>query len=213
MPPCLTQDIKYNGPLDKILDTAMDTAPGSFGQRAETTLATNFFALVTVCHILFPLLRPHARVVNVASKLGMLYNVPSQELRQTLFNESLTEDQLLDMMTDYVQLAKEGKDKEAGWPEFSYSVSKLGVAKLSFIQHATLSKDKRRPDIIVNPVHPGYVNTDLTEHKGVLTPEQGSLSSLKGALVPPNAKEPRGQFIWYDGSIVDWNAIIPPYSP
>lgn len=74
-----------------------------FGQQAETTLATNFFALVTVCHMLFPLLRPHARVVNVASQYGMLYKVPSQELKQTLLNDSLTEDQLVGMMHDYVK--------------------------------------------------------------------------------------------------------------
>ncbi|KAI5703692.1 hypothetical protein M8J75_014984 [Diaphorina citri] len=120
----LHDDIQtQHGGLDILVNNAGIIYRGNapFGQQAETTLATNFFALVTVCHMLFPLLRPHARVVNVASQYGMLYKVPSQELKQTLLNDSLTEDQLVGMMHDYVKLAKEGKDQEAGWPDDPYT--------------------------------------------------------------------------------------------
>ena len=41
------------------------------------------------------------------------------------------------------------------------------------IQQRQLSQDKRK-DLIVNAVHPGYVITDMTSHKGELTIEQGN---------------------------------------
>lgn len=67
---------------------------------------------------------------------------------------------------------KEGTDEVLGWPTRSYSASKIGVSKLTFIQQAAFDKDTRS-DIIVNAVHPGYVSTDMTYHKGCLTPEEG----------------------------------------
>lgn len=62
---------------------------------------------------------------------------------------------------------------ELGWPSRAYSVSKVGVSALTRIQQREFSQDTNRPDIIVNSVHPGYVDTDMTSHKGVLTIEQG----------------------------------------
>jgi carbonyl reductase 1 len=40
------------------------------------------------------------------------------------------------------------------------------------IQHKDFERDSRE-DIIINHVHPGYVNTQMSEYKGVLTIEKG----------------------------------------
>ena len=40
------------------------------------------------------------------------------------------------------------------------------------IQHKEFANDSRE-DIVINHVHPGYVNTQMSEYKGVLTPERG----------------------------------------
>ena len=42
------------------------------------------------------------------------------------------------------------------------------------IQQREFDHDARE-DLIVNHVHPGYVNTQMSEYKGVLTPEQGKI--------------------------------------
>lgn len=206
--------LSQHGGLDILVNNAAiafkNDAIEPFGQQAEVTLQTNYFALVTLCHILFPLLRPHARVVNLSSSAGHLSNIRKDELKQKLLDKSLTEEQLSAIMTDFVKLAKEGKHEDAGWPNSAYSVSKIGVTKLSFIQQDTLSKDTTRPDIVVNPVHPGYVDTDMTSHKGPLTIDEGARSSVFAALLPPDVKEPRGQFIWHDSTIVSWDGQKPP---
>ena len=69
--------------------------------------------------------------------------------------------------------AKNGTHVQQGWPDWAYSVSKVGVSALTRIQQKELSNDENRTDIIVNHVHPGYVNTDMTSHQGTLTIEQG----------------------------------------
>ena len=66
-----------------------------------------------------------------------------------------------------------------------------------------MDKDTSRSDIAINHVHPGYVDTDMTSHKGPLTPEQGAKSSLFAANLPPGTSV-KGQYIWHDCSIVDW---------
>ena len=40
--------------------------------QAEQTLATNYWDNSTACNILFPILKPGARVVNVSSSMGKL---------------------------------------------------------------------------------------------------------------------------------------------
>lgn len=69
----------YNG-LDVLVNNAAiayandSTAPVS--EQAENTLKTNYFSTKNACQILFPILKPHARVVNVSSSAGMLQRIP-----------------------------------------------------------------------------------------------------------------------------------------
>jgi len=74
-----------------------------FSIQAEETLRVNYFALVDVCHALFPLLRPHARVVNVSSVAGHLCKISSESLKQELLNPEMTEEQLSALMKEFVQ--------------------------------------------------------------------------------------------------------------
>jgi len=62
---------------------------------------------------------------------------------------------------------------DQGWGGSAYSVSKIGITTLTFLQQKQFDTDERK-DIIVNAVHPGYVDTDMTSHRGPLTPDQGN---------------------------------------
>ena len=61
-----------------------------------------------------------------------------------------------------------------------------------------------REDIIVNACHPGYVDTDMTSHKGPLTIDQGAECPVYLALLPVEDSAPRGQMFWNDCRQVDW---------
>ncbi|KAG8199460.1 hypothetical protein JTE90_000325 [Oedothorax gibbosus] len=198
----------YEG-LDVLVNNAAiayknaDTTP--FAEQAENTIKVNVFDTMNVCQILFPLLRPHARVVNVSSSVGILSKcVSSKELQQKLKSETLTEDGLVELMQQFVDDAKAGVNEKNGWGSWAYSLSKIGVNALTMIQHRNFLKDSRA-DIVVNAVHPGYVDTDMTSHRGPLTPDQGAEAPVYCALLPPNIESPRGEFIWNDKTIKSWH--------
>ena len=64
------------GGLDILVNNAGiaydNTSTEPFGVQAKRTLMTNYLGTKMVCDILFPILRPGARVVNVSSSMGWL---------------------------------------------------------------------------------------------------------------------------------------------
>lgn len=203
--------VQEYGGLDVLVNNAAIafkvSAPEPFDVQAEETIRVNYFATRNVCDILFPILRPHARVVNVSSSAGHLSRIPSESLRQTFASENLTVNELDDLMNTFVKASKENKHSSLGWGNSAYAVSKVGVSALTRIQQREFLKDQRE-DIVVNSVHPGYVDTDMSSHKGPLTIEQGAVSSLYAALLPENITEPKGAYIWDNKDIIDWTAPL-----
>ncbi|KAK7072778.1 hypothetical protein SK128_004133 [Halocaridina rubra] len=191
-----------------------NAATEPFSEQAENTIRVNFFGTLNVCHALFPLLRPGARVSNVSSSAGHLLAIrgdepAASELRKKFSSPTLTEDELCSLMNDFVEATKAGGWKAKGWPNSTYVVSKVGVSALTRIQQRAFDNDARQ-DMIANCCHPGYVDTDMTSHKGPLTIEQGAVSPSYLALLPPNVKEPKGAYLWYDKQVVDWvNGPLP----
>lgn len=191
---------KYEG-IDILVNNAAiafkTNATEPVAVQAEQTLFVNYFSLVLTCEILFPLLKNGARVVNVSSSAGHLSRIPSRELRHKLKDENLTIPELSKLMQQYIDAAKEGT-QAADWGNSSYVVSKVGVSALTNIQQRMLN-DK---DIKVNSVHPGYVDTDMTSHKGPLTIDEGAIAPLFLALDADD--NVRGKYVWNNKQIVDW---------
>lgn len=107
--------VKTYGGLDVLVNNAAILFPfkeGSsaelFAEHAHSTMQTNFFDTHRLCNILFPILRPHARVVNLSSMLGHLTQISSQdsvavELRAKLSSPDLTYEELHSLMQDFVE--------------------------------------------------------------------------------------------------------------
>ena len=72
-------------------------------EKAVPTLGTNFFSTRRICDILFPILRPHSRVVNLSSVAGHLRAIPSQELRNKFTSPNLTCDELSALINEYLE--------------------------------------------------------------------------------------------------------------
>lgn len=180
-----------------------NAATEPFGVQAEETIRVNYFALRAVCDALFPLLVPGARVVNLSSSAGRLSLIPGEELRRTLSSPQLTVDELDALIRQFVEKAKSGDHEQFGWPSSAYCVSKVGVSALTFIQQRAFDVDPRA-DIVVNSVHPGYVDTDMTSHKGPLTIEQGADAPVYLSLLPAGEQNVKGRYVWNDKTIKDW---------
>lgn len=104
-------ETKYGG-LDILVNNAAIafkmSAVEPFAVQAAITLQTNFFNTHRACNILFPILRPHARVVNLSSSAGHLLKISGQDsasiaLREKLCSSDLTSDELCQLMQEFVQ--------------------------------------------------------------------------------------------------------------
>lgn len=103
------------GGLDVLVNNAAILIPykegdsiQNFGQQAEITLQTNFFNTYRACMILLPILKPHARVVNLSSMLGHLTQIKGQSeavvnLRLKLSASDLTYEELKSLMQNFVE--------------------------------------------------------------------------------------------------------------
>eukprot|EP00092_Neocalanus_flemingeri_P028219 GFUD01030644.1.p1 GENE.GFUD01030644.1~~GFUD01030644.1.p1 ORF type:complete len:287 (+),score=80.51 GFUD01030644.1:89-949(+) len=204
---------KYGG-IDVLVNNAgmafKSAATESFGEQATITLATNYWDNKKACEILFPILKQGARVVNMSSSAGFLGHLGARSgdknkadyLKKRLSSDDLSVEELDGYMKNFVETANAGTHGAHGWPNSTYVVSKIGWSALSRIQQREMEKDSRN-DIVINHVHPGYVDTDMTSHKGVLTIDRGAESGVFAALLPAGT-DIRGAYIWHDCQIVDW---------
>jgi carbonyl reductase 1 len=198
--------LKEHGGLDILVNNAAiaykqaSTAP--FSEQADETMKINFFGTKNVCDILFPILKSHARVVNVSSQAGLLKQITSEELKSKFLSPTLTVDELSSLLKKFVELAQTGSHQQQGYSNSAYGMSKIGVTALTKIQQRNFDKSDK-PDIVVNACCPGYVNTDMTSHKGHLEPQQGAETPVYLALLPPDVTAPKGAFVYLKKE-TDW---------
>lgn len=192
----------YNG-LDILVNNAaiaykpQDTTP--IHLQAEELIKTNYMGQVNTSNALMELLRPGGRIVNIAARVGMLKFVKDESIRNKLKSDSLTLDELNDVMIHYSQLAQTGKHKQIALSPYNFS--KAGVIALTRIQQRLFKRDSR--NVLVNAVCPGLCKTDMTGQKGHLTADQGAETPLFLALLPDTNNALSGQF-WADNKILDW---------
>jgi carbonyl reductase 1 len=202
-----------HGGLDLLVNNAAiafkSDATEPFAEQAEKTIAVNYFSTLRVCETLFPILKNNARVVNLSSSAGHLSRIPSADLRKKLNDPQLTVSKLNKLMEQFVQDAKNNRWQEAGWGNSTYVVSKVGVSALTKVQQRDFDNEKPNRNISVNSVHPGYVDTDMTSHKGPWTIEQGARAPLFLALEAHNLK---GAYVWSNATVAQWDSDNAPAS-
>merc|ERR1719429_429281 len=122
---------KYGG-IDVLINNAAiafkNAAPEPMGVQAEVTCKTNYWSTKNVCELLFPILRPGARVVNVSSSAGKVANMKDSPIKAKFISSgnTLNVKELNEMMTQFVESAKDGTHEEKGFKNTAYGMSKVG---------------------------------------------------------------------------------------
>ncbi|KAJ8749871.1 hypothetical protein K2173_013786 [Erythroxylum novogranatense] len=153
-------------------------------EKAEECLNSNYYGVQRVAEALLPLLELSplgARVVNVSSLRSELWRIPGEDIRKELADvDTLTEEKIDAILKRFLHAMKENKLEEDGWSLMlpAYSISKATLNAYTRILA------KKHPNMLINCVHPGYVNTDMNWHTGTLTVEEGAKGPVKCALLP-----------------------------
>eukprot|EP00747_Dinoflagellata_sp_TGD_P179872 gnl/TRDRNA2_/TRDRNA2_31415_c0_seq1.p1 gnl/TRDRNA2_/TRDRNA2_31415_c0~~gnl/TRDRNA2_/TRDRNA2_31415_c0_seq1.p1 ORF type:complete len:363 (-),score=25.06 gnl/TRDRNA2_/TRDRNA2_31415_c0_seq1:68-1120(-) len=170
------------------VDILINNGAASADQPHARMIAVNNNGHRDLTFALLSLLRPMARIVNVASEAGSLDGRYGEGLRRELLDENLAETRLHDMLQDYVRLATGGLQAQRGWPlGTAYQVSKMAQVVWSRILARDLAK--LAPQAIgatVNSVCPGPSNCPRCQ--------QGAHTILHAAMFPTNSSMPRGRF-------------------
>ena len=130
--------------------------PTPFAQQAGPTFNINFFGTLNLTQKLLPLLKKSddPRIINVASMTGHLKILKSQAKRDFFLNPSLTMDELVGAVNEYLEeVQKKGTDNS--FANSNYGMSKLAVISMTRI----LARDE--PGIKVNCFCPGMLQLCL----------------------------------------------------
>uniref|UniRef100_A0A2N9HMS7 Short-chain dehydrogenase/reductase n=1 Tax=Fagus sylvatica TaxID=28930 RepID=A0A2N9HMS7_FAGSY len=162
-------------------------------ELAEECLKTNYYGAKGMIEALLPILHlsNSPRIVNVSSSMGHLENIPNEWAKGVLGDaESLTEERVDEVLSEFRKDLKEGSLETKGWPSYwsAYVVSKAAVNAYTRIVAKKFSSFR------VNCVCPGYVKTDINCNTGNLTIDEGAESVVTLALLPNDG--PSGLFFY-----------------
>ncbi|XP_058223740.1 (+)-neomenthol dehydrogenase-like isoform X2 [Rhododendron vialii] len=160
-------------------------------ELAKECLETNYYGAKGMIEAFIPLLQlsDSPRIVNVSSGMGKLKNIPSERVKGLLNDaETLTEDNIDELLNEFLEDFKENSLENKGWPAFSsaYIVSKAAMNAYTRILA------KNYPTFRINCVCPGYVKTDMNNYSGIFSVEEGAEHPVRLAMLPDDG--PTGVF-------------------
>ncbi|XP_067676751.1 carbonyl reductase [NADPH] 1-like [Haliotis asinina] len=165
-----------------------------FEEQVKATMKVNFWANLNVCKAFFPLLRPHARVVNVTSMLASsALNRCAQALKERFTSPDITLTELESLMEKFENDVSSGTYSQT-WPETAYGVSKIGITTMSLIQQRVLDREGKT-DVVVNACCPGWCRTDMGGQSAPDSAEEGADTIVYLATLPPETMSPRGELV------------------
>lgn len=150
---------------------------------AVDCITTNYYGARRTAEALMPLLQlsDSPKIVNVSSFMGKLENIQNEWANAILSDaESLTEEQIDEVLNQFLRDFKEGSLQTKGWPTFLSANTMSKAAMNAF----TRILARKYPRFCINSVCPGFVQTDINYNSGILTVEEGAKSAVRLALLP-----------------------------
>eukprot|EP00891_Asterochloris_glomerata_P006173 jgi/Astpho2/6173/e_gw1.00088.78.1_t len=174
---------KYGGCTILINNAGLAFQKDIFGPKeANQTFDVNYWGVKSVIDAVAPLLKENGRIVTVSSRSGLRNrNVANSKQLRERFEGAQKTEEIDQLAKEFLQAVKAGTWEKEGWPRSMYGVSKLCCTAYMRL----LAREPRFKDVPVTVCCPGYVDTDMTQHKGVKTLAQGADTPVWLALMPP----------------------------
>ncbi|XP_052188889.1 (+)-neomenthol dehydrogenase isoform X2 [Diospyros lotus] len=202
-PHSITTFVSWFKPRFHALDILVNNAAVSFNgihensvEHAETVINTNFYGPKLLIEALLPLFRlstSQARILNISSRLGLLNKLRNPKMKQMLEDEEekLSEEQIEQLVSLFLEDVKKGTWKSQGWPESwtDYAVSKLALNSYSKV----VAKRYKGCGLSVNCFCPGFTQTSMTGGQGAYTAGEAAEIAAGLVLLPPQ-QLPTGKF-------------------
>lgn len=169
---------RVRGGFDVLANNAGISMKGFDEHVARGTLDTNFYGPLRVTDALLPAMKQGGSVVMVSSGMGDLSGIGDGP-RQRLAAESITRDELLALVEEFVRDVRDGVHAKRGWPTSAYRVSKASLNALTRIyarEHHALR---------INTVDPGWVRTDMGGSGAPRSVEKGAETIVWLAVTAP----------------------------
>ncbi|KAG6455153.1 carbonyl reductase [NADPH] 1-like [Manduca sexta] len=196
---------KTHGGIDILINNAGVSAGlevDSTYEEAKYVIDINYFSILTIKELLFPLLRDDARVLNISSDCGHLSNVKNKYWVQRLSQKDLKVEDVNEFVNWYLDSKKNGtfnrEDIADGGTVASYRVAKVALSAVTIIHQ----KELKGTNISVNSMHPGLVRTGMTGEVGFYSIDDAAKVPVDLVLDAPETL--RGAYVWYDGKVLDW---------
>lgn len=138
--------------------------------------------------------------MNVSSMVGQLTSKYSAAVRAA-FAGSRTVADVTALMESFAQAVAEGKEGERGWPRAAYAVSKSGVTGMTRAVAGEVEGGGKGGGVLVNSCCPGYVDTDMTKHRGAKSADEGAKTPVLLACGDIGGRA--GEF-WQDERVKEW---------
>lgn len=148
-------------------------------EEKKQIIEVNYNGCRNMCLTFLPLMARNGRIVNLSSDSGELQYYP-ETLANRFRDPKITVDQLNELAEEYLESQKSGKGKEEWQSATAYYVSKALTTGLT----RALARDGKQHGLLINAVHPGWVQTDMGNASGSppKTMEEGSLATLRLAF-------------------------------
>ena len=108
-------------------------------EQATVTTDVNFTGTLNMMQAFTSILKPHGRIVNVASWVGLLSRLASSDLRDRFSSPTLTETELVALMEEFIHDVKQGKHR-GKWCQTFYSTTKVAEIALTKVYAREVSK-------------------------------------------------------------------------
>lgn len=143
------------------------------------------------------MMRPGGRIVNVSSLVSKIARYP-MSLKQRFFTAQSIEE-VNQLMEDFQESVKAGRQMSDGWGPIPYPVSKAGVTALTRVIAEQLQG--QGSGVLVNACCPGFVATDINGGAGLRDSWRGAETPL--LLAMGDIDNTTGE-LWANEDVIEW---------